>query len=69
MGIAFVLWLTSVLVIFTDVRDADGFTDCGDTCNGVQTAVSVAFWYSPFVFALALLIFLTTLVAARLRRR
>jgi Ni/Fe-hydrogenase subunit HybB-like protein len=66
--VALGLFVVSLLVVLTDVGDADGFTDCYPTCSTWQDVVAYTFWYSLVAFGVAAITFLILLGITLVRR-
>jgi hypothetical protein len=63
------LWILDYVVIATDYKDADGFSDCWPACSTLQDLVALVFWYGGALLVLTILFSLGALAVALVRRR
>jgi uncharacterized membrane protein YfcA len=68
-GLALAAWVGDLVVIASDVRDADGFVDCGDNCTAMHRLAALGFVAPPLLVSLAAGGMLVALVARGRARR
>jgi hypothetical protein len=63
------LYVAAIVLVETDYRDADGYTDCWPSCSALQDAVGLVFWLGGWLLVLSGLFSLSALLVLALRRR